>query len=87
MDYYDRKRIEEKAEEVAQETRHAVRDALSGIESGINDSNRKQEKIFEAFNAVTVALEKLSEEMRGLRADLNPELDKTRKLPPPGAKP
>lgn len=45
---------------------------------------KNDEKMAEAFNRVATALEGLTAEIRGLRADLNPSLDKTRKLPAPG---
>lgn len=53
--------------------------------------NQKQDKalendraILEAFNRLTRQLEVLTDEVRGLREDLNPKLEKPGKLPSPG---
>ena len=43
------------------------------------------EKMLEVFNRIAVALETLSTDVRQLRADLNPALDKPQKLPVPAA--
>lgn len=73
MDYYDR----QKMEQLHKKTRQAVEDA---VKREISQSDRKTA---EAFNRIAAALENLTEEVRALRADLNPALDKPRKLPAP----
>lgn len=73
MDYYDR----QKMENLHKKTRQVVEDA---IKREISQSDRKTA---DAFNRIASALENLTEEVRALRADLNPSLDKPRKMPAP----
>ncbi len=77
--YYDLERIGEKVEEARRKTSDELRD----MRKGMTDSAKMQEKLLEAFNRMTLVLESLSEDIKGLRNDLNPTLDKPKKLPAP----
>lgn len=78
LDNWDKRDIEGMVEDAARETRQLLRESMK---EGAAD----RQQTAEAFNRVASALEKLAAEVRLLRADLNPSLDKTRKLPPPSA--
>jgi len=74
--------------------RQALLEALDDIKDGIRDSTLQQQENFtehqqgqtqmaDAFNRIARALENLTAEVKGLREDLNPALDKSKKLPLP----
>lgn len=69
MDYYDRSQIEEKVENSRKKTTREIEQLRKDTQDG--------------FNRVASALEALTKEIKGLRADLNPKLDKPAKLPAP----
>lgn len=73
MDHYDRQQIER----LHKKTQQAVEEALR------REVAQSDKKTADAFNRIAAALENLTEEVRALRADLNPQLDKPRKLPAP----
>ena len=73
MDHYDRQQIER----LYKKTQQAVEEALR------REVPQSDKKTADAFNRIAAALENLTEEVRALRADLNPQLDKPRKLPAP----
>lgn len=81
LTYYDLERIEGKVDEARRKTS----EELQQLKKSAKSSAEMQEKLFEAFNRMTQVLENLSEEVRGLRSDLNPTLDKPKKLPAPAA--
>lgn len=82
--YYDRDFIEEKIGEAAARTE----ELLQHMQRDLAKSAGRQEQMLEVFNRVATALQSLTEEVKGLRRDLNPELDKTKKLAvPTGGKP
>lgn len=77
LDYYDKQDIERRIEKAHEQTRAEVKKV-----------QREQQALAAAFKDVAKALTELTAEVKGLRADLNPELDKTVKLAAPsGAKP
>jgi len=70
MDYYDRQYVERKLNEVSEKASREVAQLRKETRDG--------------FNRVAAALEALTAEVKGLRADLNPKLDKPKKLQAPG---
>lgn len=68
-----------------------VRNGVKSTANGVKDLNAKQDKalandkaILDAFNKLGQQIERLTREVKGLREDLNPQLDKKAKLPSPG---
>ena len=60
----------------------AGKDTVAALKKD-NADTRKQ--VVDGFNRVAAALEALTSEIKGLRTDLNPALDKPKKLPSPAA--
>jgi hypothetical protein len=60
----------------------AERDLLSVAKKSLGND----ERLIEAFNRMAGALEELTGEVRALRADLTPPIDKPKKLPLPGGR-
>jgi hypothetical protein len=79
LQYYDRDFIEAKIGEAAERTEELLQD----MQRDLAKSAGRQEQMLEVFNRVATALTALTEEVKGLRRDLNPELDKTKKLAAP----
>lgn len=75
-DYYD---TEELLQKLRRDLSKAATRAFEAQEKGL----KQDAQMLDAFNRMAQAVEALTEEVRGLRADLNPELDKPRKLPAP----
>ena len=76
LDYRDKRDITESVEEAQRETTQLLRESMK-------QSKADSKQTADAFNRVAAALEKLTGEVRLLRADMNPVLDKTKKLPLP----
>lgn len=53
------------------------------IRKASKKSEERDEKLAQAFTRVADALERLTQEVKGLREDLNPQLDKPAKMPAP----
>ncbi len=84
LTYYDKVEIKEAVTEAEQR----VQKTLARMQEDMVQADGNQLKMLVAFNRVAAALEMLTGEIRELRADLNPELDKPVKLPAPkGQKP
>jgi len=83
LTYYDREIIEEKVEDARKMTSREIAELRAEMRAG----HKTQQQLLEAFNRMTVVLEGLAEQVKGLRADLNPQLDKPVKLPAPKAAP
>lgn len=79
LEYWDKDFIEEKIGEAADRTE----ELLQGMQRDLAKSAGRQEQMLEAFNRVAIALTALTEEVKGLRREMNPELDKTKKLAAP----
>lgn len=84
LSYYDKVDIQDTVKEAEQR----VQRTLSQMQSDMAKAEGNQQLMLAAFNKVASALETLTEEIRELRRDLNPELDKPVKLAAPkGQKP
>lgn len=74
---------------------HEIDDVRNGIKQSADELKRLNEKqdkalendraMIEAFNNLSRQIENLAREVRGLREDLSPSLEKKAKLPRPGA--
>lgn len=76
FDYWDKRDLEAMEKRIVDAQEKAVRQLQQA-------GDRSQAETVEAFNRVARSLEALVEEVKGLRADLNPTLDKPSKLPAP----
>ncbi|MDI1228677.1 MAG: hypothetical protein PSY14_13435 [bacterium] len=84
LNYYDKVEIQE----TVTEAEKRVQKTLGKMQEDLAQADGNQLKMLAAFNRVAAALEMLTGEIRELRADLNPELDKPVKLAAPkGQKP
>ncbi|HYD18780.1 MAG TPA: hypothetical protein VEF76_09915 [Patescibacteria group bacterium] len=84
MDYYDKREILDAVEDVERRMQHGV----NALQDDMRRAEGNQKQMLEAFNEVAAVLKELAEEIKGLRRDLNPELDKPAKLSAPkGATP
>lgn len=72
MDAYDRRRIEE-----------MIQDSERRLHRNFEIVVGNQKIIVEALNRIGSAVAELSSEVKAIRRDLNPQLDKPVKLPPP----
>ena len=82
LNYYDKVDITDAV--AAAEKR--VQRTMSQMQSDMAKAEGNQQLMLAAFNKVAAALETLTEEIRELRRDLNPELDKPVKLAAPKGK-
>ena len=78
LDYFDKKAVTEIVDTAQKKTAKEIRDNL-------RESVMLQRQTLDAFNRVAVALEKLTGEIKALRDEQNPKLDKSKKLPAPTA--
>ncbi|TAL30306.1 MAG: hypothetical protein EPN97_12860 [Alphaproteobacteria bacterium] len=76
--------------ELMKSLRKAVRETGEATAAKLEQlrlQNEKQlandERLIEAFNRMSRAVEQLAHEVRELREDLKPSIDKPRRLPPP----
>ncbi len=84
LNYYDKVEMMKAAAEAEKRVQHT----LSTMQSDMAEAAGNQKLMLQAFNKVAAALETLTGEIRDLRRDLNPELDKPVKLAAPkGQKP
>ncbi len=84
LNYYDKVDIQDTV--TAAEKR--VQQTLAKMQSDMAKADGNQQLMLQAFNKVAAALETLTGEIRDLRRDLKPELDKPVKLATPkGQKP
>ncbi len=69
--------------------RHDIRELGSMAEAAQAEQRKRDVQMLAAFNAIANALTALTSEVKGLREDLSPQLDKPAKLgqPATGAKP
>lgn len=72
MDAYDRRRIEE-----------MIQDSERRLHRNFEIVVGNQKIIVEALNRIGSAVAELSSEVKAIRRDMNPQLDKPVKLPPP----
>ncbi|MBL8712454.1 MAG: hypothetical protein JNM12_06100 [Alphaproteobacteria bacterium] len=79
LNYYDKVDITDAV--AAAEKR--VQRTMSQMQSDMAKAEGNQQLMLAAFNKVAAALETLTDEIRELRRDLNPELDKPVKLAAP----
>jgi len=82
LSYYDKVDIQDTVKEAEQR----VQRTLSQMQSDMAKADGNQQLMLTAFNKVAAALETLTGEIRELRRDLNPELDKPVKLAAPKGK-
>lgn len=82
LNYYDKVDITDAV--AAAEKR--VQRTMSQMQSDMAKAEGNQQLMLAAFNKVAAALETLTDEIRELRRDLNPELDKPVKLAAPKGK-
>lgn len=73
LEYWDKREIIEASEKAGNATVAAVK----------KDNAETRKQVADGFNRVAEALTALTAEIKGLRADLNPSLDKPKKLPAP----
>ena len=82
LSYYDKVDIQDTVKEAEQR----VQRTLSQMQSDMAKADGNQQLMLAAFNKVVAALETLTGEIRELRRDLKPELDKPVKLAAPKGK-
>lgn len=82
LNYYDKVDIQDSIKGAEQRVQHT----LSQMRSDMAKADGNQQLMLAAFNKVAAALETLTGEIRELRRDLNPELDKPVKLAAPKGK-
>jgi hypothetical protein len=61
------------------QVRHGISKAVRELET----QNRNNEALLNLFNKISGQLETLTQEIRGLREDISPTLDKPGRLPAP----
>ncbi len=84
LNYYDKVEIKD----AVADAERRVQGTLAEMQDDIAEAAGNQKLMLQAFNKVAAALETLTGEIRALRRDLNPELDKPVKLAAPkGQKP
>jgi len=66
------------------DTEELLRGLRKDMRKASRQSQETDKQLIEAFTRVASAIEKLTAEVRGLREDLSPQLDKPKKLPAPG---
>jgi hypothetical protein len=82
LNYYDKVEIKD----AVVDAENRVQRTLSQMQADMAKADGNQKLMLAAFNKVAAALETLTEEIRDLRRDLNPELDKPVKLAAPKGK-
>lgn len=70
-------------DELLQKLRRDLHKATKEIVKAQEKGLKNDAQMLDAFNRVAKAMEALTEEVKGLRADLNPTLDKPGRLPGP----
>ena len=70
-------------DELLQKLRRDLHKATKEIVKAQEKGLKNDAQMIDAFNRVAKAMEGLTEEVKGLRADLNPQLDKPGRLPGP----
>jgi len=85
MPYDDYEDLGSDTEELLEGLRKDVRRAAKKAEASQDQSLKNDERMIEAFTRVAQAMEALTKEVKGLREDINPSMDKPKKLPQPAA--